>query len=176
MRFSITHLLIFVACAAVAVFLAQFPGHISMAVILLGLITPAFFLLTRDKWRLLTYGGMLGILITGAFIFGLTHVLHMHLPRPPIQSGYDRGIPMEQIEFANHVNPFIVPVGVLIDSTLCLAWNERNQMAQNPHNMLTECTNCGRRIANTTTICPKCMIKTKTPAQSRNKSGKGLHR
>jgi|GEM_PF-6339725 len=122
---------LFIALVAIALVLAQFPGHVSMIVIVAAVIIPCHFALSTPNWRLLTYGGMIGIGVFGGLSIGLTYLLHIHLPRPPIRSGYDSGIPPEQEAFAQIINPYIVPLGFLLGAAVCLAWNRRLTNRQN---------------------------------------------
>lgn len=158
MKFSIIQMLIFFACFSLALLLSTNPGYISMAIILFVVITPLFFIVEVERWRSITYGGLLGIFVFWIIASSATYLLHIHLPRPPIQSRYDSGIPVEQIEFAKRVFPYIVPLGFLFGATANLvfaSWSRERRM-QFEQAQLTQCDNCGRVLSVHSTICPRC--------------------
>ena len=158
----------FIACVSVALVLAQFPGHISMLAIVVLVIVPTYFLLAIERWRQITYGGLAGIFLVWLVGTVVTYTLHVHLPRPPIRSGYDTGIPEHQTEFANRIGPYIVPTGFLLGATIVLmhASIHRSSERETNETEMTECPHCGRILAISSVICPGCESKTNTSANS----------
>ena len=117
MKFSIAQLLIFVTLAAIAIFLTQFPIHVSMAIILFGLVLPAYFVLERKIWRMMSYGGLLGILVTAMIVFVALNITFM---QPVVLNRSAKPSRSEYFEATEQINPYIAPVGFLIGSTLCI--------------------------------------------------------
>ena len=163
MKFSILHFLGFIACVSIALALSQFPGHISMLAIVATVIAPTYFMLNIQRWRQITYGGLAGIVLLWLIAFNVTYAIHMHLPRPPIRSGYDTGIPRQQTEFANRIGPFIVPIGFLAGATATLfyATNQRARLLVTNETEMTECPHCGRILSIRSRICPRCETRVK---------------
>ena len=137
-----------------------------MLAIVVLVIVPTYFFLRMNQWRKMTYGGLAGILIVWLVCTAVTYALHIHLPRPPIRSGYDTGIPEQQAEFANRIGPSIVPIGFLLGATIVLvdAPHYVSRKRETNETEMTECQHCGRNLANTSVICPRC--ETKTSANS----------
>ena len=133
-----------------------------MLAIVLLVIVPTYFLLEIEPWRKITYGGLSGIFLLWLVGTAVTYALHIHIPRPPIRSGYDTGIPEQQTEFANRIGPYIVPTGFLLGATIVLmhASHHRSFVRKTNETKMTACPNCGRILAITSVICPKCESKT----------------
>lgn len=158
MKFSIFQLGVFVFCCSIALMLTQLRAHHSMLVILFLFIAPSFFYLKTQRWRAITYGGLTGIVVCWAVSMTTISLLHSHLPRPPIRSRYDSGIPRQQEEATKRTYPFVVPVGFLLGATGCLMYSNwaTGKMLKGENDVLVACFTCGREVAPTSSICPRC--------------------
>ena len=158
MKFSIFQLGGFVFCCSIALVLTRFRAHQSMLFILFLFIAPSFFLIKTGRWRAITYGGLAGIFVFWCISMTTIWLLHSHLPRPPIRSGYDTGIPQQQMEATRETYPFVVPIGFLLGATCCIVysnWSGERKLDKAKAGLMS-CPRCGRVIARTTTICPRC--------------------
>lgn len=166
MRFSISQLLLFVAFLSVALLLAQLPGYGSMIILLFTIVIPSYFFLKTENWRCVVYGGLAGCLVLWFFASWTNYFLHLHLPRPPIRSRYDVGLPTEQIEPGKRIYPYVVPIGFLFGATIALGlWRWiRDREIQFDRSQLTECSHCGRVLSIHSIICPRCERRTESDA------------
>ncbi len=156
MKFSLRHLFLFVSAAALAIVLSQSSYIFVQILVIVAIGPPCYFIISHEHLNRIFAGGSLGILVTYALVLLLSSILH--LPRPPIQSRYDRLNPPEQERFEERVSPYVVPFGFLLGATFCLAWPFKDK--KNPTDELVHCQHCGRFLAPTTRTCPRCENRT----------------
>jgi len=118
-NFSVRQLIVFIALVSLAFSLAARPAWQSLLAILIFAVVPGYFLTSRLNWRLLTWGGMGGVLFGFLLIEACMLIVYQESRHVPI-NGYDSGFSDAEETARRLIAGLIVPVGFLCGATFCL--------------------------------------------------------